>query len=225
MTDNATEPATPPTGYHLLLPEDWVQIPLRQGDAEASVSSIVTAAFTRVPNGVPRDKLVPLRLELKRRLLAAVAEARKADVLELYVPMKLGGELNLGASFTVAQVRLPTRSGAGADPNGVSDPSGVAVQLLAGHRTAGMVSADMSSGEIDGAVAIRRERVVAAAPEHRAELASRRVEYLVAVPADAGQWLVVAFSTIGAGDPEDGLSEALVEWFDALMTTFRWSWT
>jgi len=225
MIDNTIEPAPPPTGYHLLLPEDWVQIPLRQGDAEASVRSIVTSAFARLPGDVPRDKLTPLRLELERRLLAAATEARKAEALEMYLPLKLADEVNLGASFTISQARLPLSMHPGSDVNRVPDPAEIAVQLLAGQSPPSTSELDLSSGEIDGAVAVRRERVVPADPERGVELASRRVEYLVAVPADPAQWLVVAFSTIGAGNPQDDLSHAMVEWFDALMTTFRWSWT
>lgn len=224
MTDATTARIACPTGYHLLLPEDWAQIPLRKGDAETSVRSIVTSAFARLPTAVSRDRLAPFRLELERRLLAAVAEARKAHALELYLPMKLGGEMNLGASFTVASARLPMPSRALGGPNRGQDAAEVAIQLLAGGSGTSTGAVGLSSGEIDGAVAIRRERVVAAEPERGAELASRRVEYLVAVPADHSQWLVVAFSTIGAGNPQDDLSEALVEWFDALMTTFRWRW-
>ena len=84
---------------------------------------------------------------------------------------------------------------------------------------------DLSSGEVDGALAVRRERIAPADPKRGAELASRRVDYLVSVPGDPSRWFVTAFSTIGAGDPRDDLANAMVEWFDALMTTFRWSWT
>ncbi|MEU6224836.1 hypothetical protein [Streptomyces sp. NPDC047042] len=225
MTDSMTEPASPPTGYGFLLPEDWVQIPLRQGDAEDAVRSVVASAFASVPGDVPRDKLTPLRLELERRLRAAVAEARRAEALEMYLPVKPAWEVNLGASFTVSNARLPARSGADGASSGVSDPADIAVQLLSADDTASDSEMDLSSGEVDGALAVRRERVVSASPERGAELASRRVEYLVAVPGDPGQWLVAAFSTIGAGDPRDDLADAMVEWFDALMTTFRWSWT
>jgi len=224
MADPATEQASPPTGYGLLLPEDWVQIPVRRGDAEDAVRSLVNSAFARVPADVPRDRLTPLRLELERRLLMAVAEARRADALELYLPVKTAGEVNLGASFTVSNARLPVRSVSGGG-GGVADPWQIAVQLLAHGDDEGASEMDLSSGEVDGAVAIRRERVVAAEPERGVELASRRVEYLVAVPGDPDQWLVAAFSTIGAGNPRDDLADVMVEWFDALMTTFRWSWT
>lgn len=225
MVDPLTEPASPPTGYGFLLPEDWAQIPLRQGNAEDAVRSLVASAFARVPADVPRDKLTPLRLELERRLRAAVAEACRAKALEMYLPVKLAGEVNLGASFTVSSARLPARSGPDDAPSEVSDPAEIAVQLLSADGTASASEMDLSSGEVDGTLAVRRERVVPAAPELGAELGSRRVEYLVAVPGDPGQWLVAAFSTLGAGNPRDDLADAMVEWFDALMTTFRWSWT
>jgi hypothetical protein len=225
MSDPVTEPASPPTGYGFLLPKDWVQIPLRQGDAEDAVRSLVASAFARVPADVPRDKLTPLRLELERRLRAAVAEARRAKALEMYLPVRLAGEVNLGASFTVSNARLPARSGPDGDSSGVSDPAEIAVQLLSADGMASASEMDHRSGEVDKSLAVRRERVVSAAPERDAELGSRRVEYLVAVPGDPSQWLVAAFSTIGAGNPRDDLADAMVEWFDALMTTFRWSWT
>ncbi|MEU1302392.1 hypothetical protein [Streptomyces shenzhenensis] len=226
MVDRSADAASPPTGYHLLLPEDWVRIPLRQDDAENTVRSLVNSAFERLPAGVPRDKLTLLRLELERRVLSAVAEARKGGALEMYLPVKLAGEVNLGASFTLSQVRLPVPSEAvHGGPQRAADPMGIVMQLLAGDRGAGDVAADLSSGEVDGAVAVRRERVVPADPERGVEAGTRRVEYLVAMPADPSQWLVVAFSTIGGGSPRDELADAMVEWFDALMTTFRWSWT
>ncbi|MGW3287878.1 hypothetical protein ACWDR3_24935 [Streptomyces sp. NPDC001002] len=216
------ESTSPPTGYRLLLPSDWVQVPLRQGDAEESVRSIVTSAFSRVPADVPRDKLTPLRLELERRLRAAVAEARKAEALELYLPMRLAGEANLGASIIVSETLVPAHTGSDTMTGRVSDPAETALWLLSGDMAADL---NASSGEVDGALAVRRERVAPAAVDRGAELASRRVDYFMPVPGDPERWFVAAFSTIGAGDPRDELADALVEWFDALMTTFRWSWT
>jgi len=218
------EPTSPATGYRLLLPSDWVQVPLRQGDAEESVRSIVNSAFSRVPTDVPRDKLTPLRLDLERRLRAAVADARKADALELYLPMRLAGEANLGASIIVSETLVPARTSPDTTTGRGSDPTEIALRLLAGDRAADM---DVSSGEVDGALAVRRERVApaAAAADRGTEMAGRRVDYFMSVPGDPARWFVAAFSTIGAGDPRDDLADALVEWFDALMTTFRWSWT
>jgi hypothetical protein len=215
------EPTSPPIGYQLLLPSDWVQIPLRQGDAEDAIRSIVTSAFARVPADVPRDKLTPLRLELERRLRAAIADARTANALELYLPMRLAGDVNLGASIIVSEARVPAPAASGPSAVGPSNPADVAVQLMADGDIA---DSEVSSGDVDGALAVRRERVMSAATEQGAELASRRVDYFVSVPGDPDHWFVAAFSTIGAGDPRDELADTLVEWFDALMTTFRWSW-
>jgi hypothetical protein len=55
-----------------------------------------------------------------------------------------------------------------------------------------------------------------------AELASRRVDYVIPVPMDPNRWVILSFSTVGAGDPEDEIAEATTELFDAIMTTFRW---
>lgn len=216
------ESASAPTGYYLLLPSDWVQVPLRKGETEDVVRSVVASAFARVPADVPRDKLTPLRLELERRLRAAVAEARKANALELYLPMRLAGDVNLGASFIISEALLPARARSDGAAGKASAPAEIALQLLSEDTAANM---DVSSGEVDGALAVRRERVAPAVADRGAEMASRRVDYFVSVPGDPGRWFVAAFSTIGAGDPRDDLADALVEWFDALMTTFRWSWT
>lgn len=38
-------------------------------------------------------------------------------------------------------------------------------------------------------------------------------------------WLVFAFSALGAGDPGDEFAHLLVGLFDAIMSTFTWTWT
>jgi hypothetical protein len=95
----------------------------------------------------------------------------------------------------------------------------VAVQLLSSDGTD---NADLSSGELDGALAVRREHIADADRDQGAGLGSRRVEYLVSVPEDPDRWFAAAFSTVGGGDPRDELADALVEWFDAVMATLRW---
>jgi hypothetical protein len=50
------------------------------------------------------------------------------------------------------------------------------------------------------------------------------VDYVLAVPGDADRYLTIAFSTIGGGDPDDAYAIALVDLFDAMMLTWRWSW-
>jgi hypothetical protein len=59
-------------------------------------------------------------------------------------------------------------------------------------------------------------------PEAELQYATRRVEYTLAVPGNPGRWLVAAFSTPGAADPDGRLALLLTELFDAIMLTFRW---
>jgi hypothetical protein len=35
---------------------------------------------------------------------------------------------------------------------------------------------------------------------------------------------MAVFSTLGSGDPDGEYAKILVELFDAMMSTFRWSW-
>ncbi|ELP64228.1 hypothetical protein ACKI1I_35110 [Streptomyces turgidiscabies] len=220
-TNHATPRAeftAPVNGYRLLLPDQWAQVPLRRGTEEA-VHRILEDAYTQIPQDAPPDKVGPYRRELARRFRRAVAQAQQTTGLDLYLPVKPvgGSEFNfsLGASILVSESLVPRRSNA----NGTGDPTDVAVQLLSRD---GVEGADLSSGEIDGALAVRREHVASANPDRGVELPSRRVEYIVSVPGDPDRWFVAAFSTIGGGDPRDDLSEALVEWFDAVMANFRW---
>lgn len=221
-TDQTSAPQAttqpPATGYRLILPDQWAQVPLRHGTEEA-VQRILEDAYTRIPKDAPPDKVGPYKRELARRFQQTVDQARRTKALDLYLPVKPMGvgdvSFSLGASILVSESLLPRRSGASV----VGEPSDVAVQLLSRDGVGG---ADLSSGEIDGALAVRREHVAVADPERGAELPSRRVEYIVSVPGDPDRWFVAAFSTIGGGDPRDDLAEALVEWFDAVMANFRW---
>ncbi|WP_254394646.1 hypothetical protein [Streptomyces sp. AC512_CC834] len=199
-----------------LLPSQWAQIPLRQGTEEA-VEEILHQAYARIPADAPPDKIGPYKQELARRFRKAVAGAQERNALDLYLPVKPVGdeEFNLGASILVTETVLPTRNTGG--PR--TPPSEVAVQLLTNDGTE---DGDLSSGEVDGALAVRRENVAAAAPDRGAPSGSRRVEYMVSVPGDPDRWFIAAFSTVGGGDPRDELAEALVQWFDAVMATFRW---
>ena len=65
--------------------------------------------------------------------------------------------------------------------------------------------------------------MAAADPAQQIAYGSRRVDYLIPVPGHSRSMLVVAFSTIGDGDPDGQFAKLLVELFDAIMTTFRWT--
>ncbi|WP_434591241.1 hypothetical protein [Streptomyces sp. A5-4] len=113
--------------------------------------------MARIPANVPPNSVGPYKRELERRFRAAVAEARQSKALDLYLPVKPMDGVSVGASILVSESVVPRRPGR---PQGAVEPTGVAVQLLSRD---GVEGADLSSGEIDGALAVRREHVADAA--------------------------------------------------------------
>jgi hypothetical protein len=75
---------------------------------------------------------------------------------------------------------------------------------------------------VDGTTGARLEGTGPAEMILGIEAASRRVDYLLPVPGQPGQWLIVAFATPGDGDPHGAFAALLVELFDSIMLTFRW---
>ncbi|WP_367044189.1 hypothetical protein [Streptomyces sp. Je 1-332] len=204
-----TDRRVAPRGYQLILPPEWARIPMRTGTDEA-IRGIVDDAFATLPADAPQDRIGPYRRELVRRLKDAVKEARKAEALDLYLPLERMHGIVVAASIVVSEMRFPDEV--------ASDPSAVARRLLEAPGRAGTTS----SVEVDHAPGVRTERTTKA-DQDGSELASRRVDYVIPVPDDPGRWVSVVFSTVGAGQPDDELADLFVELFDAMMSTFRWS--
>lgn len=206
-------------GYRLVLPPGWQRIPLR-----ASTEEVVDAMLDRSFAGVPRDSATPMRLELRRRLLARATEARDCGGLDLYLPVERRHDVTLPGSFVVSQVAAGDPAGpmAGVLAGETGDIAGAAATDVLAMVLAS--SAHAAPAEVGGQVAVRSDRVVPADPTRpgNGDRASRRVDYVVPVPGESAQWVIVTFSTIGAGGPDDDLARILVELFDAMMTTFRW---
>lgn len=78
--------------------------------------------------------------------------------------------------------------------------------------------------ELAGVQGIRTEHACPADRDRDINFASRRVEYLLPVPNAADSWLVASYSTLGDGDPESELTKLFCDLFDAIMTTFRWTY-
>ncbi|MCF3123789.1 hypothetical protein IPZ68_29380 [Streptomyces arenae] len=175
--------------------------------------TIVDDAFATLPVDAPRDRIGPYRRELERRLKDAVKEAGKAEALDLYLPLERMHGIAVAASIVVSEMKFPDEVAV--------DPTAVSRRLLEAPGREG----ETTTAEIDGVRAVRTERTVAADEPGGGELASRRVEYVVPVPGDPGRWIGVVFSTLGAGEPDDGFADLFVELFDAMMSTFRWSRT
>jgi hypothetical protein len=190
-----------------VLPPAWRKIPVRSGTDKA-IKEIVDQAFANLPKDIPRDKVTPYRMELGRQLTDAARRARQQGGTELYLPVELEHGTLIAASFVVSEGLIGS-------PSEDVDPAQV-VALMAAES-------DGSPVTIDGAMGMRTERVAPPDPGNGVEFGSRRVDYALSVPGDPHRWLLIAFSALGAGDPDDKFAKLLVELFDAIMSTFRWT--
>jgi hypothetical protein len=208
-TSAAISPGAAPggaTGYTLVLPPGWRQVPVRAGTREA-IREIVRDRFRVRPGHVPRDALTPYRVALEQQLTAAAAQARKQGGTELYLPVEPVRGTLIAASFVVSEGSL-----------GARDEHDATLILAA-------VGGDGPGPVLDGARAARIERIAPPDPARGAERGSRHADYAVPVPGGDGRWLVFAFSALSAGDPGDKLAGNLISLFDAIMSTFRWTWS
>lgn len=193
---------TPTNGYTLVLPPGWAKIPLRAG-TDGVIASILDRTFA----GHSRDEVAVPRRDLQLRLRDLAAAARQNNGLDLYLPTEQIHGFTLAASFVIAEVSFGA-----VEP---LDPS-LLVAALASDGDAKPVM-------VDGIAGSRAEST--AAPDQAREIpfGARRVAYVLPVPGDPDRWVVVTLSTIGQGDPQDDLADLVVELFDAIMSTFRWT--
>jgi hypothetical protein len=198
------------TGYRLVLPPGWCRIPLRSGTS-AAIRKMLNEKFAHLP----RDTVAPYRIEIERRLKQQAAQARADGGVDMYFPVETSALGPLPASFAVSEIRLDPPSEAA----GNADPS-----LVVAALAADAIDAPGSRiVDLDGASGMRTEEIAAAAPGAEFAYASRRVKYIVPMPGTPGRWLLVAFATPGAADPAGRLASLLIELFDAIMGTFRWT--
>lgn len=202
------------SGYSLVLPTGWRRIPVRHGTRPA-IRGVVDEVLHRMAAGVSRDSLTPYRIELERRLSEMAKQARSAGGVDLYLPIEYTHGITITASFAVSQVTLPEPP---ADLPGAEQAD---VAQFVAYLTSD--DGDAVPVEVAGTRAARKESVAAADPAQQVGYGSRRVDYMVPIPGHSRGMLVVAFSTIGDGDPEGKFAKLLVELFDAIMTTFRWA--
>ncbi|MFF9047355.1 hypothetical protein [Streptomyces parvulus] len=209
----------PPRGYELILPPGWVRIPLREGTKEA-LEKILFSHMGQVPEGIPRDDAMRFRLDMRRQLERQARAARRNGGLDLYLPVLPRGGIFLMASFIVAEL-----------PIGQAHPvpqQAVITQLA----NEGVPDGAGTQVDVAGAPALRRsfrsipdEEKPSSASEAQQEAAlpTRRVDYVIPVPDDAGRWISINFSTPGDGDIDSEFTGVLVELFDAVVATFKWS--
>jgi len=192
-----------------VLPPGWARIPLRDG-TEAAIREILDGALATLGPDVPRDKVMPLRAELEKRLLAEARTARGNEGIDLYLPVERVHGKTIAASFVIGLLPFTSVE--------VPEAEDVLVALAAQADDARFV-------EVDGAGAVRweeRRDPEPAAADAARQYASRRVVYVITVPDERDIWLTATFGTVGDGDPDGEVARVLVELFDAVLSTFRW---
>ena len=206
------------SGYTLVLPTGWRRIPVREG-SKAAIRTILDEVFARYPAGKSRDQVIKHRVQLEGRLTDMVRKARSSGGIDLYLPVEYVHGTAVPASFVVSRATL------GQPDDGVPvDPAQVvAFFVTEAGSAAGNTPVEAAPAEVDGVACARTEAVAAPDPGQDVPLGSRRVDYVVPVPGQPGQWLISAFSTVGDGDPEGEFAKLLVSLFDAIMLTFRWT--
>ncbi|MFC6062185.1 hypothetical protein [Streptomyces ochraceiscleroticus] len=207
MSSSGTVEATP-TGYTLIIPPGWARIPLREGTKEA-LEQIFFTHLDKVPDGVARDDAMRLRLELRRQLEKKARAARRNGGLDLYLPVSPRKGTVVAASFIVSEL-----------------PIGGAGQAQAKHvlkrLAANSAGPGVTTRELSGSTAVRREDRVAAEPGRELDVDTRRVEYVMPVAGNSGNWLSISFSTPGDGNLDSDFTDVLIELFDAVVGTFKW---
>lgn len=200
-----------PTGFNLVPPPGWDVIPLHSGTTEA-MDRIVRKAVAQLPAGFPKDDTPKARLKLTQEMKKVVSRARAKGGMTLYLPTERLHGVALPVSIVASEpIEIPR----------VTPERGPEAVLLAlASETPG---AEMR--ELDDTAALRSERDVPADAAQGVEVAHRRAEYFVPVPgSDPDQYVTFSFSALIAPGSDPAFYDTLVELFDAVMSTFRWSY-
>ncbi|MFF5494619.1 hypothetical protein [Streptomyces aquilus] len=201
----------PPSGFNLVPPPGWDVIPLRTGTREA-MDRIVRKAVAQLPVGFPKDDIPKARLKLTQEMKKVVRRAGAKGGMTLYLPTERLHGIALPVSFVASEpIEIPrVRPGSG--------PEAVLAALASEIPGA-------ETRDLDDTAALRSEREVPADPEQGVDVAHRQVEYFVPVPdSTPDRYLTFSFSALIAPGSDPAFHDTLVELFDAVMGTFRWSY-
>jgi hypothetical protein len=201
-----TSPSRRVSGYSVVVPPGWSRIPVRHGTA-AAIQEIAAEVLAGIPASRSPEHPALLQDQIARRLTDLADRSRPLGGVDLYLPVLPLHGTAVPASFIVSEGRPPAA--------GIVDSGQVAGYLAAAVAGASPVT-------VDGCAGARLESTAAGETILGIEAASRRVDYLLPVPGQVGQWLIVAFAASGEGDPEGAFAKLLVELFDSIMLTFRW---
>ncbi|MFI6428246.1 hypothetical protein [Promicromonospora sp. NPDC050880] len=211
--DQATGPEArsgkPTDAWLMLLPPGWARFPTGEGRERELDRAIEEVVLRALPDSMPRDKVEPFRRMLRDELYKNLSEARDAGTGAVYLPTEPMEGVQVPAS--IAEVEWVGEAG--------SDPLQVVAAVLGDDYE------DSDLVELDGRPGVRvvHTRHRARRDDTWPELSTRQVVYAVSRDEEAGEWLLLSFSTVWNNHSSQMLAEALVLFFDAVMTTFRWA--
>ncbi|MFF8013988.1 hypothetical protein [Streptomyces sp. NPDC007929] len=200
-----------PNGFNLVPPPGWDVIPLHTGTQEAT-DRIVRKAVRQLPAGFPKDDIPKVRLKLTQELKKVVRRASAKGGMTLYLPTERLHGVALPVSIVASEpIEIPR-----VRPS--SGPEAV-LAALASETTGAELR------ELDDTAALRSERDVPADAAQGVDVAHRQVEYLVPIPdSTPDRYITFSFSALIAPGSDPAFYDTLVELFDAVMRTFRWSY-
>ncbi|MEU0193058.1 hypothetical protein ABZ250_24785 [Streptomyces afghaniensis] len=201
-----------PNGFNLVPPPGWDVIPLHRGTQEA-MDRIVHKAVRQLPVGFPKDDIPKARLKLTQEMKKVVRRASAKGGMTLYLPTERLHGVALPVSIVASEpIEIPR-------VRPTSGPEAVLVALASEIPGA-------ETRELDDTAALRSERDVPADAAQGVDVAHRRVEYFVPIPDSMpDQYLTFSFSALIAPGSDPAFYDTLVELFDAVMGTFRWSYS
>lgn len=199
----------PTDAWIMLLPPGWARFPTgegRQRELDRAVEEVVARAL---PDTMPRDRAEPYRHMMRDELHKNLGAARDAGTGAVYLPTEPFEGVSIPAS--IAEIEVVSDAG--------TDPMLIVTSILGdGYEESELL-------ELDGRPGIRVVHTEHGMKrdEDWPELSTRQVLYAVSRDEADGEWLVLSFSTVWNSHNTERLAEALVFFFDAVMTTFRWA--
>ena len=207
MTDLRPQQAT---GYTLVLPPGWLRLDAR---TQAGTQEL-DRELDRALNTVAKDSYSPLISQARKQAHTVLDQARAAGALDLYLPLGGMHSAPTPASFLVTIVHLHDTPPGGAE---AQDPEAASMTI------ATMLAARMPQGEVKqmrAGITVRSRQEIPATGA--SPWPGTRVDYHWPLPSQPRKWALATFTTLGAGKPDDDITELLIGLFDAIMLTWRW---
>ena len=185
------------TTFTIVLPPGWVRIAVND-QTERNIRLLIADAVA----SAPPDQAAELRSFLRRTIANAVARAREQRATDVILSRQQAGSIAVPASIIVAR-----------QPNKTAGDQGARQQLIALA-----MRKDSDVVELDGYVAVRRQKYGAATDDSPAH---RSVSYAAYLPPD-DEWIVFTASVVWSDDPAiEPALETVQLLIDTMMSTVR----